>query len=652
MGAEQSGISSVTVEDMSGGLNFGKFTSGMESRDSTSCQNVYYYDGRLRKMFGESRINTTISGSQNTADVTGIYDYQKRDGTRFKVVTLVNDIVRRNGYGWTSILGSHVITSVKHKFASFNNFIIGTNRNDNTWVWDGLTTNVTDISAAPRGKWVTSFNGVLCIGNVIIGSDSFKTRIYFSNFNDHLTWDLVNNFWEFETSDAQEITGILQLGSKLVVYKEDSIGIVSGYGFSSWTVDRSFRKGIGCVSGYTVAPARIFINNTMREVHIFLGKDGIYAFDGSEVIRLSDKIKEYFKQQNQALFNQAVGAYYGSREQYYVFFPGLASTLNNRGLIYDTRKGGFWPLTPFNVDACSTVRDDTSNLEQLWMGDYNATIRRLNESVNSVETQTELFTNGNMELDANWTSFGGPGTNERSGAQFFNGTFSRHAITTAVNQGFYQDITTVVNNRYRITSAIRVAIGDCYCRKTDIAGTNIVRAQRVAILNTWLLVTLEFTATATTSRIEFLSDGTAVSEFFVDDASARNADIDGQWDSIWLDLGSPEDMKFFREIAVASTQEGAWNIDVRIRYDFDTADGTLSSISLLPTGAAYGTDVYGTGTYGGTTAQYLDAAGINKDAFRYVQIRFRNQYGGQPFNIEKFTMNIKNIGRRFVNNAA
>ena len=123
MGEETVNITGVTYEDLSGGLNSDRFSTEVSDKDSLNCENTYYYDGRLRKIFGTTRINTTINGANNLAPVTGVHDFQLRSGTRHAVVTLSDSIWRRNGNAWTNITGAHVITNVQHQFITFNDSV-------------------------------------------------------------------------------------------------------------------------------------------------------------------------------------------------------------------------------------------------------------------------------------------------------------------------------------------------------------------------------------------------------------------------------------------------------------------------------------------------------------------------------------------------
>ena len=92
MGQEQANILGATLNDMSGGLNSNKISTQISDSDAINAQNVYYYDGFLKKMFGATRVNTMIGGEESTDSINGIYDFQMRDATRNLVVVTASAI--------------------------------------------------------------------------------------------------------------------------------------------------------------------------------------------------------------------------------------------------------------------------------------------------------------------------------------------------------------------------------------------------------------------------------------------------------------------------------------------------------------------------------------------------------------------------------
>ncbi len=101
---------------------------------------------------------------------------------------------------------------------------------------------------------------------------------------------------------------------------------------------------------------------------------------------------------------------------------------------------------------------------------------------------SELITNGDMELDSNWSNSGTPITNEQSAVQQNGGSFSRHYVTDAANEGIISDaFTTSTGVWYRAEffhylddgAAVKMVV-----RKGDNSG-NSLSISKIGSLDTW-----------------------------------------------------------------------------------------------------------------------------------------------------------------------
>lgn len=648
MGQEQTGIQGIELIDFSGGLNSNRISSFVEDRDSINCRNVFYDRSFLRYVYGATRVNSTIDGVDKSENVNLIHDYQKRNGDAYEVVVSGDKLFYKNVLAWPDITGTATIADELHTAITFNDIMVGTSLNSTTYKWTGTGGAANLGGSPPSGKYITTFNGRAVIANVDVGGTKYPLRAYYSEIDNVESWDTTDDYWEFESDDAQQITGILQLGQNLIVYKNNSISIVSGYGLSTWQVDRDFIKGVGCVSGHTLKAARLLVNNQIVTAHIFLGRDGLYAFDGSTVTLLSDKVRDYLNEQNTARFEYACGVYNTTFNHYVCFLTASGESQNNAGFIYIPKDRSVWPIYGFNANCVSNVLNQTTKLEEVHFGSNDSIVRKINNSTQQLENNTELVTNGSMEIDANWTSYGSPTTNARSGTQFLHGTYSRRVVTDAVGEGIYQDITTVVGKTYNIVAFIYTVSGEGTLVKTDTDGSNSVTTTSTTTGAAWARIELQFTATATTSRIIISNKTTAASEFFVDDVSCRKVDFLAFWDSKWFDFGDPQEMKLLRECIVYSKTNDDSIVSFRARTDYSTGTGTQHSYDSSNTGSEYGTAIYGSSTYGGQTLVYDDLSTFSQSSFRVMQIRFRTDSVTKPFEVERITINAKPLGRRWV----
>ena len=132
-----------------------------------------------------------------------------------------------------------------------------------------------------------------------------------------------------------------------------------------------------------------------------------------------------------------------------------------------------------------------------------------------------LLTNGDMELDSDWGDYGTPTTNERSTTKTTsNGTYTRHVIGDAANDGVQQTGIAINNANYKSIGYIWVVSGNVYLKVNDNDGE--VLDERVGTLSggKWeSYQTSQFTSSyvgSNTGDMEFYCSGGAC-EFYLDD---------------------------------------------------------------------------------------------------------------------------------------
>ena len=94
-------------------------------------------------------------------------------------------------------------------------------------------------------------------------------------------------------------------------------------------------------------------------------------------------------------------------------------------------RGGSVSLLPF-TDEFTRADGDLANGWEYTAGRWTVSS---NAAAGAPGLGSELVTNGNMELDENWSNWGTPGTNERSNEQAHGGTYSRKLVYGAVSGG-------------------------------------------------------------------------------------------------------------------------------------------------------------------------------------------------------------------------
>src|SRR5262249_55750640 len=137
---------------------------------------------------------------------------------------------------------------------------------------------------------------------------------------------------------------------------------------------------------------------------------------------------------------------------------------------------------------------------------------------------TELAINGSMELDSDWTNISGapPTTNAQSSAVVDSGSFSRHVVASAANQGIEGDPWNMsAGKTYLVAARVYAASGAV---KMQVTGqTDFDRVSTGAAQWNTLLATYTASADATGKKLQFIANGGAA-DFYVDAVSITEVD--------------------------------------------------------------------------------------------------------------------------------
>lgn len=177
-----------------------------------------------------------------------------------------------------------------------------------------------------------------------------------------------------------------------------------------------------------------------------------------------------------------------------------------------------------SIDETMSGNDVLNSMmvESVWGGVDSVVLARTPQEDNIAMLENEV-TNGTMEADSNWSSFGTPTTQERSNTQAYEGTYSRKFIVDAINEGIQSDTLSITNARdYRLsfwvyTTTISVGVK---VRKGDNSGYEIDQEVTTGIVaGQWNYVELTFTSSATGSsgRVIVESGSNSSGTFYVDD---------------------------------------------------------------------------------------------------------------------------------------
>lgn len=656
MAFERVGLETVVLDDFSGGLHYDELSDDVKETESTDCENVWF-NHKLTTIPGLTQVNAQIySAAAGDRKINGIADYQMRDLTQYLVVTTDDDIYYDNAGIWTSIKGALAFSDGRASFATFNNLLVGTNGIDAPYKWSSVGNCALLGGSPPIGKYITSFNGRLVLANCKDGAFDYPTRVYYSDIDNPESWDVVTGYFELESDDAQQITAVKQLGQYLVVYKNKSIGIISGYGLDTWVVDRSFKTGIGCVSGDTLRSCYIDINGQMVEVHIFLSAQGLAAFDGANVYMLPTagqgemyKNYDFFRRIPEQYYSLASAGFYKQRGLYYMFSVLDSGTSNNGGCIYDYKLNAVWPINGVNANVCKEYK--VNGKDTLYIGSSDGIVYYINESSDALPDDTELITDGDMEAvgTAAYTAIaGGVLTKELVPIM---GTQSLMINASGSGQGAQQSVTTVAGHRYRVTAYEKIgtsAAGTSFKLEALNGVTSLGQLTKVHTA-TWQKWSVDFTALSTTTIVQMTNRAVAGGTCYVDNLSVRCIDLDAYWYSKWFTFNTEQGCNILRELVPYTEIMGDYDIQFKLYFDKLSTIFESDTYNLAaPAATLWGGALWGAFLWGATYLEISEALdGLTAERFYSLKMRVDNLTSHRQFSIQKIHLGITPIGKRF-----
>lgn len=346
----------------------GEWNSPTSPLGARECDNVAWYNGALRKIFGYSAVTTSgLNGVPTSLFYSPVLD--EFVGTAgAKLYSGMDDAAPTDITGALTITGGNLVKWTEWQFET-TKLVIGTNQTNVPFKWTGAGNGAALGGSPPQGKWIATWANCLWLAN----TTNEPSTVYFSNIGDPETWTTDDDY-KFDAP----IMGMAPLGDILAVFMEDHIGIVYGANVRQLTKVDRFVVGVGCNAGYSVTSASI----NGKQVLVFHSKDGWYAFDGTpNVVKLSNSIQQKYTsgssttRWNETRFSSIVGTWFPNFNWVLSTISDGGSGTNNYVVIKDmsrpfqTTEGiGFphWPLSSVPASVITVAK--ISNNQIIYFG--------------------------------------------------------------------------------------------------------------------------------------------------------------------------------------------------------------------------------------------------------------------------------------------
>ena len=299
-------LSPARFSDFGGALNNAAAATAIGPDESPDLQNVIVDEpqGSIKPRNGFTQCGKLPSGGI----ATYLHPYTKANGSiRLIVSDNTNYYETPDCITFTGISGTFSSTA-RPSMRTVRDVVFIVNGSTDAFTWDGSTRTIlngnagTPNPAPPRCRYLEYYlDRVFCART---GAE--PSAVYFSALTDSagnilnpstgsVSWPATNALY-IDRDGGSPIYGLKAYRGKLYVFKNNGI----------WRVD--FRNDFDITVIKTLASVGTRFNDAIVEeggVIYFVGPDGIYAFNGDESIRISDKIQPTFDTIRQPTVNDS-----------------------------------------------------------------------------------------------------------------------------------------------------------------------------------------------------------------------------------------------------------------------------------------------------------------------------------------------------------
>jgi len=303
--AQNKDLIGATFRDFSGGMVDSVDASALQPNQSPNLQNVLVDDpvGSLKPRKGYAQCGATPSGSQATA----LYEYTKSDGSRKLIVSDNTSVWETGDCVSYSTITTGLTSTSRPSMSIVRDKLWVVNGSTYPFTWNGTTkvsldgTGTSPNPGPPQCRYIEFWRERVWCAR----TNTNPSSVAFSALTDSAGGDLnpstgtaawpATNVFYIDQEGGSAITGLKAFKDRLYVFKNNGI----------WEIEFTSDFDNGVKKTFSSVGARF--NTAIVEldgVLYFAGQDGIYAFDGSRSVRISDSISNTYKSVNQLLSNE------------------------------------------------------------------------------------------------------------------------------------------------------------------------------------------------------------------------------------------------------------------------------------------------------------------------------------------------------------
>jgi hypothetical protein len=257
-----------TQVDFTGGLNLATNPSQLDKTETPDCLNVDLDPrGGFALRRGVDRYLSDLAGVAHS-----LLPFITSGGTAKVLAGVGTALYHHDGASWTSIFTGG--PAGPYRSTTFKDRIYVVSGNNSVRRWDGTTaTTLSDPSPAnwndsigsptvppsngrfPKASVAAAYMGSVFVGNITEGSTAYPCRVRWSHPLFPEDWRALD-YIDIEPEDGDEITALVPMGDRLIVFKRNSIHAIYGAPPESLTVTPISRE-VGAPSQEAVASSDI-----------------------------------------------------------------------------------------------------------------------------------------------------------------------------------------------------------------------------------------------------------------------------------------------------------------------------------------------------------------------------------------------------------
>ena len=294
--------------------------------------------GAIEPRMGYTKLLTTkLSAPSNN----GIAFY-KSDGTKYLVYRQGQYLYKYDNAGGSTQVGGPFVSSVQDDLDVYQDVLYGVDGTD-SYQYNGTTS---ASLLTPSGVFTSPQYLRVHKNRIWIAQGS---TIYFSDAGQPTSYP-VGNFININSNDSQVITGVEVLLDALVVFKTDSIWVITGEPLgagNSTTIGnlnlRQANSSVGCVAYKTI--------KKVDTVLFFMARSGLYVFQNYASTLISQDVNSTFKSgMNPSAQNLSWAVYSPVQKKYLLGYASTSSNTPDSIICYDilVKRYTLWNHTPGN----------------------------------------------------------------------------------------------------------------------------------------------------------------------------------------------------------------------------------------------------------------------------------------------------------------